>query len=432
VDDNGVTALAPAGEGGVFAAGNTYAAGGPYHAFVAKYDSAGRFLWRREVRSEGMDRAHAAAADGSGGVFVVGETEGTLAPPRIGDYDIFIIHYDGDGQVLWARQLGTNNYDYANGAAADGAGGLYITGTTWWAFGSQHFGYGDGYLAHCDAGGNLLWVTQFGTGGNDEATAVVADEDGHIFVAGYTDGSLYQANQGSYDAYVMRFDAAGNHVWTNQFGTSTAEAADALALDGQGGVFVGGNTFGNIPGPNAGNSDGFLVRLDLSGARLWARQFGSAGYDYVRGVAPDGTGGVFLAGHAEGAVGGPFGGAYDPFALRFNAGGDQMWATQLGGVYGEDALCALAAGSALYMGGRGSLFATGLGEAWIARYSSQCYANCDESTLAPALNIADFVCFQQRFAAGSPYANCDGSTSVPTLDLNDFVCFIQRYAAGCP
>jgi hypothetical protein len=61
-----------------------------------------------------------------------------------------------------------------------------------------------------------------------------------------------------------------------------------------------------------------------------------------------------------------------------------------------------------------------------------CYANCDGSTAAPALNVADFTCFLQRFAAGDAYANCDNSTATPTLNVADFTCFLQKYAAGCP
>jgi hypothetical protein len=61
-----------------------------------------------------------------------------------------------------------------------------------------------------------------------------------------------------------------------------------------------------------------------------------------------------------------------------------------------------------------------------------CYANCDGSTAAPVLNVADFTCFLQRYASGDPYANCDASTTVPTLNVADFTCFLQKYAAGCP
>ncbi|MEX2217275.1 MAG: proprotein convertase P-domain-containing protein [Phycisphaerales bacterium] len=60
-----------------------------------------------------------------------------------------------------------------------------------------------------------------------------------------------------------------------------------------------------------------------------------------------------------------------------------------------------------------------------------CYANCDASTQAPVLNVADFSCFMSRYAAGHSYANCDGSTVQPVVNIADFSCYLQKYAAGC-
>jgi agmatine/peptidylarginine deiminase len=62
---------------------------------------------------------------------------------------------------------------------------------------------------------------------------------------------------------------------------------------------------------------------------------------------------------------------------------------------------------------------------------SPCYANCDASTTAPVLNVLDFSCFLNRFAAGESYANCDGSTAPPVLNVLDFACFLNAFAAGC-
>jgi hypothetical protein len=59
------------------------------------------------------------------------------------------------------------------------------------------------------------------------------------------------------------------------------------------------------------------------------------------------------------------------------------------------------------------------------------YANCDQSTTSPALNVLDFTCFLNKFAAGDPYAHCDGSTTPPTLNVLDFACFLNLYAKGC-
>src|SRR5690606_10157720 len=56
-------------------------------------------------------------------------------------------------------------------------------------------------------------------------------------------------------------------------------------------------------------------------------------------------------------------------------------------------------------------------ETWLLRcqpVAPACYANCDQSTTPPVLNVADFTCFLQRFAAGESYANCDQSTAPPT------------------
>jgi hypothetical protein len=60
-----------------------------------------------------------------------------------------------------------------------------------------------------------------------------------------------------------------------------------------------------------------------------------------------------------------------------------------------------------------------------------CYANCDASTNPPCLNVNDFVCFNNLYAAGNTSANCDLSTNPPVLNVNDFVCFNNSYAAGC-
>src|SRR5262249_26334539 len=74
------------------------------------------------------------------------------------------------------------------------------------------------------------------------------------------------------------------------------------------------------------------------------------------------------------------------------------------------------------------LFAGGLGDttAWdnlnvFKVVTTTCYANCDQSTTQPFLNVNDFICFQNRFASGDPYANCDQSTTPPVLNVNDFV-----------
>ena len=63
--------------------------------------------------------------------------------------------------------------------------------------------------------------------------------------------------------------------------------------------------------------------------------------------------------------------------------------------------------------------------------AAACYANCDHSTTQPCLNVLDFGCFLNQFAAGATYANCDNSTTPPVLNVLDFGCFLNKFAAGC-
>jgi hypothetical protein len=73
--------------------------------------------------------------------------------------------------------------------------------------------------------------------------------------------------------------------------------------------------------------------------------------------------------------------------------------------------------------------ASGTGDITIS--CTGCYANCDNSTTPPILNVQDFSCFLNRYSANDPWANCDGSTTAPVLNVNDFTCFLNRFAAGC-
>jgi hypothetical protein len=102
-------------------------------------------------------------------------------------------------------------------------------------------------------------------------------------------------------------------------------------------------------------------------------------------------------------------------------------------------------GPALYAGGAFTE-AGGVAASRFARWQCTtagpaCYANCDNSTVEPILNVEDFVCFIDRFAEGlalthtqqlTHYANCDNSTTQPVLNVEDFICFINEFANGCP
>ena len=58
------------------------------------------------------------------------------------------------------------------------------------------------------------------------------DSVGNAWVGGYTRSSLDgNANKGSYDMFLMKFDAQGVHLWTRQRGGEGYDTANALQAD---------------------------------------------------------------------------------------------------------------------------------------------------------------------------------------------------------
>src|SRR3990172_12080351 len=113
------------------------------------------------------------------------------------------------GQVVeWSRRTGTINADEAF-AVAVAASGIYMVG---YADGIlpdlERAGKKDAYLRKYDADGNVLWTRQFGSVFDDAAMAVAADSSG-IYVAGSVGPAEVEdfTNDNRHDAFLRKFDA---------------------------------------------------------------------------------------------------------------------------------------------------------------------------------------------------------------------------------
>lgn len=209
------------------------------------------------------------------------------------------------------------------------------------------------------SGGELLWTEQFGTSEADGASAVAVADDARIAVAGFTRGDLSATNEGGDDVFVRLLDADREIAWTRQLGTPETEHPQGAAFHPDGGLVVAGHTLGALLGPNAGNYDAFVLRVDDAGGTVWARQFGTSSTDVIDGLAVGSDGRVVVAGTTRGVLQGTgYGvGVGDAFVRTFHANGDHGWTRQFGSV-GED----FALGVAVGPGGRVALVGGTMGD----------------------------------------------------------------------
>jgi hypothetical protein len=197
----------------------------------------------------------------------------------------FIAKYDASGNLHWARQIGTIAGDVAWSVSADGQGSVFVAGETFGNLGALNGGSADAFLGKYDAAGNVLWIQQLGGSGFDYAEGVFSDKFGNAYVVGETEGSLGGPNAGGYDAFVAKYDPAGNQLWFNQFGTATTDYALSVSGDALGNIFTGGVTDGSLGGTKRGQIRHICAEVRFSGKRTvdaTAGVFGGRGIQLVR------------------------------------------------------------------------------------------------------------------------------------------------------
>jgi hypothetical protein len=406
--DEGANATAADGSGGTYAVGFTSGSLGSPHAgnldaWLARYDGAGNQQWIRQLGTNAADTAQACAANGSAGLFVCGSTGGALGGPAMGGDDVWLARYDAAGNLLWMRQLGTGSNEASFACQSDQSGGAYWGGWSVGSLGGPSAGGADAWLARYDANGNQLWKRQLGTAGDDYVYAAAPGSNA-MYLCGMTTGSLFGSNAGAGDAWIARYDSAGNQNWVRQFGTSADDYSFGASSDGAGGLYLCGWTLGNLGGTNAGIFDGWLARFDSGGNQQWVRQLGSSSLDFAWACAPDGGGGAYVTGSTLGDLGGTNAGGDDVWLARYDGAGTSLGVQQFGTSAGDTGYGAAADGAGgVYLAGQtgGSLGGTSAGgsDVWLARFgSSGCQA---PSTYCAAL-VSSSGCTPAMTSSGTP------------------------------
>jgi hypothetical protein len=196
---------------------------------------------------------------------------------------------------------------------------------------------------------NLDWSTYFGGSANEFGFAITVDNSGNTFVTGETTSpgwvsGGFDVTPSGVDAFVMKVDPAGSHVWSTYLGGSGLDAGYGIAIDPSGNPLVTGRAgstgwvSGGYDTSYGGSFDGFVAKLSPTGGHIWSTYLGAGNDDTAYGIAIDATGNALVTGYSQsgGWVSGGFdtshGGtaAYDGFVVKLNSAGAHLWSTYLG------------------------------------------------------------------------------------------------------
>jgi hypothetical protein len=347
--------IAGATQGSVTGGGNA----GRYDLFVAKYNSEGTRLWVRQRGTDEREFAFGAATDPSGNVYLTGYTgnalDGQWHAGVAGDFDVFVMKHDPSGNWQWTRVFGFAPDDEGRAIATDHLGNVYVTGYVRGALDNlPRPGSADVFLRKYDPAGNKLWSALFGSPDVDESFGIACDATGNIFVTGWCSGSIdgITTNLGNGDNFLAKYNSNGQQLWLKQWGTVNKDTGYSLATDAAGNVYVSGYSTGPLYGPPLGERDVFLAKFDGAGNELWGKKIGTTGHDQGWGAVTDAAGNVYVAGETSGPLdGNTYAGGLDVFLTKYDSTGARLWTTQYGTIDGDWADGVAITTNGVYVGG---------------------------------------------------------------------------------
>ncbi len=315
---------------------------GGLEGMLVKVAPDGRTILRlTRLGGSGRDEVRALVPDGSGGVFVAGNTESddfpvsrAAQPVRPGGRDGFLLHVPAQGAApLFSTFLGGALGDEIRAMTRLPSGDLVVAGAT----GSSDLpalggaqtvlgGIRDGFLL-CVAGdgSRVRWSTLVGGPNWDELNGVTVDSAGRLVAVGSTQSVRLDSAEGNEplpperptgrDVLVVRLSADGQRTeLRTAFGGALVEEGLAVAVDPAGRMLVAGVTrSGDFPVRGAlvarstgDNGDLFLTELEGDGSMVRSTFLGSRGEETFGGMAVDSPGRVWLGASTQYVQPGPY------------------------------------------------------------------------------------------------------------------------------
>ena len=167
--------------------------------------------------------------------------------------------------------------------------------------------------------GQTYWKRTYGKG---EAKAITATPDGNFIVAGNTSSF----GIGNSDIYLLKINIGGDTLWTKTYGRTDYDHANAITPTPDGNFIVAGEIFSSGAG-----YDIFLLKIKPDGDTLWTKTYGGTNDDYAKAITPTPDGNFIVAGSTSSF---DRGGVY---LLKVTANGDALWTKTYGGAHYEQA-----------------------------------------------------------------------------------------------
>ncbi|QSB26135.1 T9SS type A sorting domain-containing protein [Flavobacterium sp. CLA17] len=279
--------------------------------WIVKLDAAGTIAWQKTYGGTSYDKAESIRQTSDGGYIMVGyaySNNGDVSGNH-GEADIWIVKIDATGTIVWQKSLGGTRDDFAEKIIQTADGGYIMAGGTTSnngdVSGNHSLGL-DFWIVKLDGTGTITWKKCLGGTDEDFPTSIQQTTDGGYILTGNT-GSTNGDVVGNHDiidniktndAWVVKLNATGTIQWQKCLGGTASEDPSSIQQTSDGGYIVAGDTNsndGDVSGKH-GNTDVWIVKLDVTGNIQWQKCLGGSSHETVYSNQQTSDGGYIMTG----------------------------------------------------------------------------------------------------------------------------------------
>ncbi|MCP4440862.1 MAG: T9SS type A sorting domain-containing protein [Aureispira sp.] len=339
------------------------------------------YEWVKGMGGSQYDYGNGQIIDASDNIYSTGSFNGTVdfdpntgvhnLTSALGD-DAFISKLDANGNLIWAKNLGTGSDSKGIDISQDNEGNIYVLGsfkgtgdfnpnsneTNLTSTGTRP----DLFITKLDTSGTLVWAKKIGSNLTDYANAIALDTSGGVYITGRYSGTIdlnpnsgvdTVSNSGTYGHFIAKWDKNGNFIWGQNVGQNLSGEEIKISVALSGDIYIASSFWGTAdfdPSTNttnltaAGYYDIFIYKLNTNGNFVWAKSFGGGDLEIISDISTDASGNIYATGRFWGTT--DFDpsssihnltsmGGSDAFIAKLDINGNFLWVKRIGSTSDE-------------------------------------------------------------------------------------------------
>lgn len=266
--------------------------------------------------------------------------------------DIWVMKISPNQDIIWQKSYGGSGYELPSAVLETAEGDILIGGTSNSPISgnltSGNEGDNDYYLIKLNTDGEVIWQNNYGGLGSEQLMAMSLVSPMKYVLSGKSNsnisGDKTENNYGLTNYWVVMIDSSGTMLWDKTLGGDFIEVnVDIEFIPQSNTILILGNSDSDISGNKTttyyGNTDAWLVELDLNGNMVNQKTFGGISGDFLSEITVSPQNEVYLSGSSLSPISGTKTaeqiGGYDFWILKLDQNLNVMWEKTYGGTANE-------------------------------------------------------------------------------------------------